>query len=125
MGVPIVAQAAVDFRKALAGLTTEEIAEKAKEARLVAIVSVRLYDNSECATQTEVFDGNLVHHMNLFYKSICGMPWNEVVGARYSEKFYRWTVTHGIGYYWMDSILGGNGDGTVINTLKEAGIVIY
>ena len=58
------AQATVAFRKALAGLTTEEIAEKAKEARLVAIVSVRLYDNSEYATQTETIDGNLVHHMD-------------------------------------------------------------
>lgn len=119
------AQATVDFRKALAGFTTEEIAEKAKEARLVAIVSVRLYDNAEYATQTEVFDGNLVHHMNLFYESICGMPWNEVVGARYSEKFYHWTVTHGIGYRWQDAILGGNGDGTVEETFKAAGIVIY
>jgi hypothetical protein len=115
-----------DFRTALAELTSEELAQKAKEARLVAIVSVRLYDNTEYATQTEVFDGNLVHHMNLFYESICGKPWNEVVGARFNEKFYRWTVTHGLGYYWMDSILGGNGDGTVIQTLKEsAGIVIY
>jgi len=119
------AQATVNFRKALAGLTTEEIAEKAKEARLVAIVTVRLYDNPEYATQTETLDGNLVHHMDLFYKSICGKGWSEIMGARYNEKFYRWTVTHGIGYYWMDSILGGNGDGTVINTLKEAGIVIY
>lgn len=66
------AQAAVAFRKALAGLTTEEIAEKAKEARLVAIVSVRLYDNTEYATQTETFDGNLFHHMDPLYKSICG-----------------------------------------------------
>lgn len=119
------AQATVDFRKALAGLTTEEIAEKAKEARLVAIVSVRLYDNSEYATQTETIDRNLVRHMDLFYKSICGKGWSEIVGARYSEKFYRWTVTHGIGYRWQDAILGGNGDGTVEETLKAAGIVIY
>lgn len=119
------AQATVAFRKALAGLTTEEIAEKAKEARLVAIVSVRLYDSPERATQTETFDGNLVHHMDLFYKSICGKGWSEIMGARYSERFYRWTVTHGVGYRWRDTILGGNGDGTVENTLEAAGIVIY
>lgn len=75
------AQATVAFRKALAGLTTEEIAEKAKEARLAAIVSVRLYDNTEYATQTETIDGNLVHHMDLFYKSICGKGWSEIMGA--------------------------------------------
>lgn len=55
-----------EFRKALAELTVEDIAQKAKEAGLVAIVSVRLYDNPEYATQTEAFDGRLVHHMNLF-----------------------------------------------------------
>lgn len=119
------AQATVDFRKALAGFTTEEIAEKAKEARLVAIVTVRLYDSPAYATQTETLDGNLVHHMDLFYKSICGKGWSEIMGARFNEKFYRWTVTHGIGYRWQDAILGGNGDGTVEETFKAAGIVIY
>ena len=114
-----------EFRKALAELTVEDIAQKAKEAWLVAVVSVRLYDNPEYATQTEAFDGRLVHHMNLFYESICGKPWNVVVGARHSEKFYRWTVTHGIGYLWSDAILGGNGDGSIINAFTAAGIVIY
>lgn len=114
-----------EFRKALAELTVEDIAQKAKEAGLVAISSVSLYDNVRYATQTEVFDGRLVHHMNLFYESVCGLPWNKVVDAWFNEKYNRWTVTHGIGYYWMDSILGGTGDGTVIHILKEAGIAIY
>ena len=35
------------------------------------------------------------------------------------------TVTHGIGYLWSDAILGGNGDGSIINAFTAAGIVIY
>lgn len=114
-----------EFHTALAELTYEETAQKAKEAGLVAISSVSLYDNVRYATQTEVFDGRLVHHMNLFYESVCGRPWNKVVDARFNEKYNRWTVSHGIGHYWMDSILGGTGDGTVIHILKESGITIY
>lgn len=115
----------VEFRKALAELSTEEIAQKAKEAQLVTISCVRIRENDYAATQTEAFDASLVRQMDLFYESICGMTWHELVGARYSKKFHRWTVTHCKGvYYWKDVILVGDGTGTVRRAFQEAGITL-
>lgn len=34
-------------------------------------------------------------------------------------------LKEGIGYLWSDAILGGNGDGSIINAFTAAGIVIY
>lgn len=112
------------FTDTLEGMPLEVLSEKIKAARIGAFSYVRLREDTSVPSITEAIDDGTAQCMNRLYQDIAGVDWTELIAARYSEKFYRWTVTHGIGYRWQDCLLGGDGSGAVERKLKDAGLFI-
>lgn len=115
-----------EFQAELAKIPTDILELKVRAVNLTAIMSVRLKGDEYGETMTVALNEGLVSQMNMLYKSICRKSWSEVVDARYSKKFRRWTVTvPSRSYFLMDVILGGSGDGTVERAFNDAGIMLY
>lgn len=112
------------FTEALEGMPLEVLSEKIKAACIGAFSYVRLREDMSVPSITEAIDDGTAQCMNRLYQDIAGVDWTDLISARYSEKFYRWTVTHGIGYRWQDCLLGGDGSGAVERKLSDAGLFI-